>query len=73
MKKCERVDAHCHSVYAVKAHPQQADKLNSSRRAAAQDAGRSGGLKLDKRKCAVSGMKKTPSQTKFTVATVKKN
>ena len=50
VKKCERVDAHCHSVYAVKAHPQQAGKLNSSRRAAAHDAGRRGGLKLDKRK-----------------------
>ena len=33
----------------------------------AQDAGRSGGLKLDKRKCAVSGMKKTRSQKKFTL------
>jgi hypothetical protein len=30
VKKCERVDAHCHSVYAVKAHPRQAGKLNSS-------------------------------------------
>ena len=43
VKKCDRVDALCHNVYTVKAHPRQAGKLNSSRRAAAQDAGRSGG------------------------------
>jgi hypothetical protein len=47
VKKCARVDAHCHSsFFNVKAHPLQAVKFNLSCRAAAQDPGDAAGVTL---------------------------